>query len=264
MNSGERIKSLRKEKGLTQAELAEQSGLSIRTMQRIENKEVNPSAYSLKMLSKALEVDLEDLNSHKKKPFQFHLSKSLMTTLISFLENSSARKAFGFTLLPLIALLIYIWIPFKSNKVYLPNEIQYSVATINCGAETVCDIEVTKKDKDGEILWQNIFGGTSYDRAGEVVSTEDGGCLVVGSTSSFGAGNYDVLLLKIDSKGGLVWQKTYGGFFNEYGKSISKIPDHKGYAIEGTQQTCDTPNVSDKCKDYVWVFEVDENGELKG
>ncbi|WP_373522504.1 helix-turn-helix domain-containing protein [Aquiflexum sp.] len=264
MNLGERIKSLRKKKGLTQAELAEQSGLSIRTMQRIENKEVNPSAYSLKMLSKVLKVDLEDLNSHKKKPFHFNLSKSLMTTLISFLGSSSGKKAIGFTLMPIIAILLYLWLPVKSNHGYSPNEAQYSVTTINCGAETVCDIEVTKKDKDGEILWQHTFGGTSYDRAGEVVCTEDGGCLVVGSTSSFGKGNYDVLLLKIDSRGELVWQKTYGGFFNEYGKSISKLPDDNGYVIEGTQQTCDTPNVSNECKDYVWVFEVDEDGELKG
>lgn len=264
MNLGEKIKSLRKEKGLTQADLAEQSGLSIRTMQRIENTEVNPSAYSLKMLSKALEIDLEDLNSQNKKPFHFNLSKSIMTTLIPLLGNSSSKKIIGFTLMPIIALMLYLWLPAKSNIVLSPNEGQYSVATINCGTETVCDIEVTKKDKDGEILWQNTFGGTSYDRAGEIVSTEDGGCLVLGSTSSFGAGNYDVLLLKIDSKGGLVWQKTYGGFFNEYGKTISKLPDDNGYVIEGTQQSCETPNVSNDCKDYVWVFEVDEEGELKG
>lgn len=264
MNLGERIKSLRKERGLTQAELAEQSGLSIRTMQRIENMEVNPSAYSLKMLSKALEIDLEDLNSQNKKHFHFNLSKSLMTTLISLLGNSSGKKIIGFTLMPIIALMLYLWLPVKSTLVLSPNEDQYSVATINCGTETVCDIEVTKKDRDGEILWQNTFGGSSYDRAGEVVSTEDGGCLVVGSTSSFGKGNYDVLLLKIDSKGDLVWQKTYGGFFNEYGKTISTLPDDNGYVIEGTQQTCETPNVSNDCKDFVWVFEVDEDGELKG
>lgn len=183
--------------------------------------------------------------------------------LISFFANSSGKKAIGLTLMPIIALILYLWLPPKSNQVFSSIEDQYSVATINCGSETVCDIEVTRKDKDGEILWQNTFGGSSYDRAGEVVSTEDGGCLVVGSTSSIGNGNYDVLLLKIDSKGDLVWQKTYGGFFNEYGKSISKLPDHNGYVIEGTQQTCGTPNVSNDCNDYVWVFEVDEDGELK-
>lgn len=263
MNLGERIKSLRKEKGLTQAELAEQSGLSIRTMQRIENREVNPSAYSLKMLSKALEVDLEELNSHKTKSFPFNLSKSLMNTLILCFGKFSDKKAIGFTLLSIIALLLYIWLPAKSTLVYSSGD-QYSVATINCGTETFCDIEVTRKDKVGQILWQQTFGGTSYDRGGGVVSTEDGGCLVVGSTSSFGAGNYDVLLLKIDSNGDLIWQKTYGGFFNEYGKSISRLPDHNGYVIEGTQQTCGTPNVSNDCIDYVWVFEVDKDGVLKG
>ena len=116
MNVGEKIKSLRKEKGLTQAELAVQSGLSIRTLQRIENSEVNPSAYSLKMLSRALEVDLEDLNSRKKKSFHFILVKSLMTTLISFLGKTSAKKAIGLTLMPIIASLILSFINIINNN----------------------------------------------------------------------------------------------------------------------------------------------------
>jgi transcriptional regulator with XRE-family HTH domain len=264
VNHGSRIKSLRKEKGLTQAELAERSGLSIRTMQRIENSEVNPSAYSLKMLSVALEIDLEVLNSQQKNPIHFNRSKYNMTTLISILFNPIGKKGIGFTLLPILAIVLYLWFPEKSNTAYSINDKPYSVATINCGTETACDIELTKKDSIGNIIWQKTFGGTSYDRAGDVVATKDGGCLVVGSTSSFGAGNYDVLLLKINSEGELVWQKTYGGFFNEYGKKITGLSDAKGYAIEGTKQTCNTPNISNDCIDSFWKFEVDEKGKVKG
>lgn len=264
MNQGERIKFLRKEKGLTQAELAELSGLSIRTMQRIENNEVNPSAYSLKMLSKALKIDLETLNSQKKNLFHFNLSKSLMKVINLILGNFTIKKALASFILLIIAFSIHLLLPTKSIIDYSPDDFQYSIATINCGNESVCDIEVTKKDKDGKILWQNTFGGSSYDKAGQVISTKDGGCLVVGSTSSYGVGNYDVLVLKIDKGGELIWQETYGGFFNEYGKKISRLTDTNGYSIEGTQQTCDTPNVSNDCRDFIWKFEIDENGKLKG
>lgn len=264
MNHGAKIKSLRKDKGLTQAELAELSGLSIRTMQRIENNEVHPSTYSLKMLSKALEIDLKALNSQKNNSFHFNLSKSLMTMINLILGKFTIRKVVITFLLTIIAGSLYLGLSSKSTTDYLHNDRHYSVATINCGEESVCDIEVTKKDKDGKILWQHTFGGSSYDRAGEVISTTDGGCLVVGSTSSFGAGNYDVLLLKINPAGELVWQETYGGFFNEYGKKISRLTDTNGYSIEGTQQSCDTPNVSNECRDFFWKFEVDENGKLKG
>jgi len=62
MELSKRIKELRIKKGLTQTDLSEKSGISLRTIQRIENNEVSPSIYSLKNISKILD---EDLNSYK-------------------------------------------------------------------------------------------------------------------------------------------------------------------------------------------------------
>ena len=53
------IKELRKKEGLTQQDLSEKSGLSIRTIQRIENNEVNPSVYSLRKIGEVLNRDFE-------------------------------------------------------------------------------------------------------------------------------------------------------------------------------------------------------------
>jgi len=57
MKTGLLIKELRIKKGLTQEELASLTELSARTIQRIENGEVDPRAYTLQMIAKALEVD---------------------------------------------------------------------------------------------------------------------------------------------------------------------------------------------------------------
>lgn len=57
METGKLIKDLRIKKGLTQEELAEKTEVSTRTIQRIENGEVDPRAYTLQMIAKALEVD---------------------------------------------------------------------------------------------------------------------------------------------------------------------------------------------------------------
>jgi len=57
MKIGLKIKKLRIEKGMTQEELAEKTDLTARTIQRIENGEVEPRAYSLKMITSALNVD---------------------------------------------------------------------------------------------------------------------------------------------------------------------------------------------------------------
>ena len=57
MELGDKIKSARVQKGMTQRELAEMAGLTERTIQRIENQEVDPSVYSLNKISKILEVN---------------------------------------------------------------------------------------------------------------------------------------------------------------------------------------------------------------
>jgi transcriptional regulator with XRE-family HTH domain len=57
METGKLIRELRIKKGMTQEELANKTEVSARTIQRIENGEVDPRAYTLQMIAKALEVD---------------------------------------------------------------------------------------------------------------------------------------------------------------------------------------------------------------
>lgn len=60
-NLAQRVKELRTRKGMSQENLADESGLSLRTIQRIENEESNPTGDSLKRLSNALDVTPDDL-----------------------------------------------------------------------------------------------------------------------------------------------------------------------------------------------------------
>ena len=62
MKTGEIIKDLRVKKGLTQEELADKTELSVRTIQRIENGEVDPRSFTLQMIAKALDVDFSIFN----------------------------------------------------------------------------------------------------------------------------------------------------------------------------------------------------------
>jgi len=61
INYSERIKSLRKSKGLTQQQLADQTGLSLRTIQRVEKGTEEISGYSLNQISKVLDIPLEQI-----------------------------------------------------------------------------------------------------------------------------------------------------------------------------------------------------------
>jgi transcriptional regulator with XRE-family HTH domain len=57
----QRVKELRKRKGLSQEDLSENSGVSLRTIQRIENAETEPTGETLKRISNALNVVPEEL-----------------------------------------------------------------------------------------------------------------------------------------------------------------------------------------------------------
>ena len=76
-NAGNRILELRKKQGITQAELAELSDISIRTIQRIEANEVNPYDDTLKRIAPVLSVKISELKESSiplKKIIILHLS----------------------------------------------------------------------------------------------------------------------------------------------------------------------------------------------
>jgi transcriptional regulator with XRE-family HTH domain len=63
------IKEVRRQKGLTQVDLSDQTGISVRTIQRIEKDEVEPSIYSLKVISEILGVDFLKIRSKYSMTF---------------------------------------------------------------------------------------------------------------------------------------------------------------------------------------------------
>ena len=109
-----------------------------------------------------------------------------------------------------------------------------------------CDIVIEKFTKGNDLEWKSIIGGNSWDYIESVLEIEDG-FLVLGNTSSYGNGNLDVYLTKLDRNGKEQWFNTYGAFFNDYGRTITPSDEHKGYVIEGQKQQCSTPNVSSDC-----------------
>ena len=93
------------------------------------------------------------------------------------------------------------------------------------------DVYLIKTDKDGNLLWDETYGGTGWEEGRSVIQTAEGGYAIVGYTNSF-RGNYDVYLIKINQSGKITWTKTYGGLKNDLGFSIQQTQDG-GFIITG-------------------------------
>ena len=94
------------------------------------------------------------------------------------------------------------------------------------------DVYLVKTDSAGSMLWNKTYGGTSNDDGCSVIQTSDGGYVIAGVTSSYGLGGDDVYLVKTDSAGSMLWNKTYGGTSNDSWFSMIRTTDG-GYAIAG-------------------------------
>jgi hypothetical protein len=76
------------------------------------------------------------------------------------------------------------------------------------------------------------FGGEKDEQGRDIELTSDNGFIMVGSTSSFGAGNSDIYLVKVDSNIKYEWSAAIGHEFTEFGHAVKQTADN-GYIICG-------------------------------
>ena len=116
------------------------------------------------------------------------------------------------------------------------------------------DFWLVKTDKNGIEMWNKTFGGTNVDWARSVQQTTDGGYIIIGETMSFGAGDEDIWMIKTDANGNKMWDKTFGGIYQELAMCVQQTKDD-GYIIVGATFSFTTGS-SD-----VWLIKTDANGD---
>lgn len=142
------------------------------------------------------------------------------------------------------------------------------------------DFWIIKLTATGSQEWQKTIGGSGEDKLQIIQQTTDGGYIIGGSSSSQPSGkpeftkngekttpaygNLDYWVVKIDAKGNIEWQKTYGGMYADELRSMEQTTDG-GYILGGYSNSPTSGNKADDNKgigDY-WVLKIDKKGTIE-
>ena len=124
------------------------------------------------------------------------------------------------------------------------------------------DIRIIKTNSKGKKIWDKTYGGDKDDIGEGIIESENNTFVVVAGTFSYGKAG-DVLLMKINSDGEVIWQNNYGG------DKVDQLREYDGNSVSGRHLT-KTPNggflVSGESSSFslggMWVFKTNNSGSL--
>ena len=117
------------------------------------------------------------------------------------------------------------------------------------------DIYLVKTDANGNMEWNKTYGGTGNDFGYSVIQNVEGGYAVASTTNSVSSGS-DICLVKTDSSGNQLWNKTYGGPGYDYGYAVTQTSD-RGYAVAGTTSSYGTGGYD------AYIVKTDASGNIQ-
>ena len=126
---------------------------------------------------------------------------------------------------------------------------------------------IMKCDADGNILWQNLWGGNGNDQFYNVMPTKDNGVLVSGASSSTdieglsNKGDIDAIILKYDKDGNVLWEKSYGGSKSESFDNVV-ITENEDIIASGDTFSSDIDGLTTKGTPDGLIVKYDRDGNI--
>jgi len=128
------------------------------------------------------------------------------------------------------------------------------------------DFWILKIAADGNLIWQKNFGGSEIDEARAIIATNDNNFLIVGDTRSTDKdiqnnnGGADIWVIKMNTDGNLIWQKTIGATSFDVARAVFKTQDN-GFLIAGSSRSADNGFINKGQNDALLV-KINADGNL--
>lgn len=129
------------------------------------------------------------------------------------------------------------------------------------------DYWAIKLNASGDKEWSNFFGGNFSETPQDVIETDTGDFIIVGLSDSNDVditnnkGTYDFWIIKINNKGELVWEKSFGGSQIDEAYGITKTED-ANFIIVGNTRSNDKNVRSNNGGSDLWVIKISTTGNL--
>ena len=126
---------------------------------------------------------------------------------------------------------------------------------------------VMKLSADRQIVWQHVLGNDERTTAEKILAvspTTAGDFIAVGSTSSFGVGQSDFLVMKLDSQGQIVWQKAYGGTEDDVAGLVAQTQDGGLFVVGHTASFQPEPEApqEETPAARIWILRLNPEGAV--
>ena len=129
------------------------------------------------------------------------------------------------------------------------------------------DFWVVKLNNTGTLLWEKSFGGSEIDEARAITTTADGNFFIAGDSRSndidlsTNNGAADVWIIKINSDGDLLWEKTFGGSSFDGVKAIYKTQNNE-FLVAGNSRSSDGNLTKNNGQNDAWIFKINAQGNV--
>lgn len=127
------------------------------------------------------------------------------------------------------------------------------------------DFWILKLSSSGNLIWEKSFGGSEIDNARAITATQDGNYLIVGDTRSYdidvstNKGAADIWVIKINTNGDLLWEKTFGGSSFDGVQAIHKTQDNE-FIIAGNSRSADGDLTKNQGQNDAWLLKINGQG----